>query len=244
KRGKIFGGMTLVIAGSLFFAKEVGAAIPDWVFTWKMLLIAIGLASGFKHSFRSSGWFILILIGSAFIISDQYPQLMINHLIWPSILILIGLFIMFKPRRKCNNHYYRRRWRHQPYFDKSQDSFNYSKDDATSEDLIDITSVMSGTKKSVVSKNFKGGEISAVLGGAEIDFSQADFSGTISMEVTAVLGGIQLIFPAHWEIESQLVAMMGGIDDKRPIQTSSTDTPKKIILKGTVVMGGIEISSY
>ncbi|MEO6883761.1 MAG: hypothetical protein ABI199_07030 [Bacteroidia bacterium] len=244
RRGKVFGGILFVLAGSLFFAREMGAEIPAWVFTWKALLIGLGLLSGVKSGFRNTMWLILILIGSAFIISDSYPQLMINHLIWPSALILVGLFIIFKPRRKWNKHYWKGRYRNHNHFDKHQDYCNYQDDDS-SEDALNVTSVMSGTKKTTVSKNFKGGEITVVLSGAQIDLSQADFTGTISLEVTAVLGGVQLIIPAHWEIESRLTSVMGGVHDKRPIKTATgMEVRKTLILKGSVFMGGIEISCY
>ena len=57
KRGKVFGGILVVIAGSLFLGRELGAEIPHWMFTWKAFLIALGLLIGVKHNFRNAGWF-------------------------------------------------------------------------------------------------------------------------------------------------------------------------------------------
>src|SRR5690349_22431252 len=42
--------------------------------------------------------------------------------------------------------------------------------------FIDVTAVFGGIKKNVLSKNFKGGDITSFMGGSEIDLSQADFN--------------------------------------------------------------------
>lgn len=96
----MLGGLLIVAIGSLFLARELGVEIPFWVFSWKTLLIGIGLVLAIKHKFRHPGWIVLIGVGSVFLISDLYPALNFKPILWPSILILIGLAIMFKPRNK------------------------------------------------------------------------------------------------------------------------------------------------
>jgi hypothetical protein len=104
---------------------------------------------------------------------------------------------------------------------------------------------MAGVKKNIISKNFKQGDVTVVFAGTELNFTQADFEEKAYLEVTAVFGGVQLILPAHWEIKSELVCVMGNVEDKRAIQPSTINESKKIlILRGTVFMGGVEIKSY
>ena len=45
---RIWSGLILVAAGVLLLAYKMGAPIPQWVFTWPVLLIAIGLLAGIK----------------------------------------------------------------------------------------------------------------------------------------------------------------------------------------------------
>src|ERR1700752_5177539 len=73
RRGKIFGGIILFTIGSAFLAREMGVIFPSWLFTWQMLLIVIGLFVGVKSAFRNFSWFILIAIGSVFMIEDFVP---------------------------------------------------------------------------------------------------------------------------------------------------------------------------
>ena len=64
RRGKIAGGVLIVLLGSLYLARELGAMIPYWVFSWKMFLIMMGLVVGIKSSFKRPMWFVLYNIGS------------------------------------------------------------------------------------------------------------------------------------------------------------------------------------
>ena len=100
-----------------------------------------------------------------------------------------------------------------------------------------------GLHKTIVSKDFKGGDITIFMGGAEINLSQADINGVAMIDITQVMGGTKLIVPPHWEIRSQMTSVFGNIEDKR--QESKVTNPEKVlIIDGTSVFGGIEIRNY
>ncbi len=243
RRGKVVGGILVVAAGSLFLAKELGADIPHWLFSWKTFLIALGIITGVKHNFRNAWWFFLVAIGGVFLLGDFYPMMNIKPFIWPVLIILFGLMMIFKPRRKFNH----RRWAyaHHKYSKYGQQASCYTREDSVSEDYVESTSFMGGVKKNVLSKKFKGADITNVFGGAEVNLSQADMESTATMELTNVFGGTKLIIPAHWEINSELVSVFGSIEDKRPMQPNTTTVDKKVlILRGTTFFGGIDIKSY
>ncbi|MBS1636517.1 MAG: hypothetical protein JST26_11430 [Bacteroidetes bacterium] len=253
RRGKIFGGILIVTAGSLFLAKELGAQIPEWVFTWKMLLIAIGLLTAVKHKFLHPAWIALVMVGGAFLIGDLYPALALKHIIWPVVLIIFGLFIIFKPRRRHKPWHQWKDWhdKHQHWHKKHHHShygygYNCGTETATNDEYIDSTTFMGGVKKNVTSRNFKGGDITNVFGGAEVNLSQADFEGSATLDITNVFGGTKLVIPSHWKIQSDLVSIFGSIEDKRPIQpdTAVDASSKILILRGVCFFGGVDIKSY
>jgi predicted membrane protein len=223
--GRIGMGLIFVIAGSLFLAHQAGADIPHWWFSWEMILIAIGLFAGAKHNFRPGGWMVMLLIGSVFLADRLIYDFNFKPFIPPVIIIAIGLFIMLKPRG--------RRWR---------DRYNGSM--VSSEDTLDTTAIFSGQKKKIITKDFKGGEITTMFGGVDLDFSQADIAKSAEIDMSIVFGGTKLIVPANWNIKSEVVCIFGGIDDKRPIDRSLPGTDKALVLKGTVIFGGIDIKSY
>ncbi len=112
------------------------------------------------------------------------------------------------------------------------------------EEYLDVHAVLGGVKKNIQSKNFKGGEIVCFMGGAEISFMQADILQPVVLEVNTVFGGTKLIIPGNWEVQSEISAVFGGVEDKRNFQNQNPDTDKKIILKGSCLFGGVEINNY
>ena len=236
KRSKFFGGFLVVVAGSLYLAKELGSNIPDWVFSWKMLLIAIGLHVAVKEKFRTFGWSFFVLVGGIFLVTqDLMPTCEIENILWPALIIAIGLFIMFKPRRKFR---FGKDWRH------CGDNRNSKTEDKSTEDRIHYDIVFGGVKKNIVSKQFEGGEIRSVFGGAELNFSQCDMVDKAEIQITQVFGGIKMIVPSNWKVQSEITTVMGGIDDKRKSESSIVNGDDKLlILKGNLVFGGIEIKS-
>jgi len=245
RRGKILGGILILTIGSLFLARELGAVFPEWLFTWKVLLIALGIIHLFKHGFRKLGWLIPITVGGIFLISDMHPELAIKPLIWPILIILLGLVIIFKPRRK-------HKWAHWQKWQKHHGNYceHYQcyegKAESSNEDSIEVISIMSGVKKNILTKKFKNGEVTVVFGGAKIDFSQADINEVATLEITQVFGGVQMIVPANWEIKSEIVCVLGSVEDKRPTQsiTKTEENKKTLVLNGIICLGGLEIKSF
>jgi predicted membrane protein len=261
KRGKVIGGIFVVIAGCLLLAREMGVELPHWLFQWYTLIIAVGLFVGFKHGFKNFSWLVLIIVGGIFLVSEVYPEFSIKHYLWPIVIIIVGLFIIFKPRnrhRRCREHRFRHR--HHRFSDPQvrtekweqyraeaeKAAYNNPFTETDSEDVINGVAFMSGIKKKIISKQFKGGEITVIFGGGEIDFTQADITDKATLEVTQVFGGTKLLVPANWEIKSETVSIFGSIEDKRMTRpaTLANEPSKILILKGTTIFGGIEIKSF
>ncbi len=239
---RVGSGMFLVLAGLLLLAYKMGAPLPGWIFTWPVLLIGIGLLTGIKSRFHNPGSFILILIGSVFLIDQSVPGIDIGNYIAPIILIGLGILFILRPRHHSFGRYTKERW--QRTFAESEMNTNNFTSSKENEEYIDVHSVLGGVKKNIQSKNFKGGEIVCFMGGAEINLMQADIQGTVVLEVNNVFGGTKLIIPANWNVQIEISATFGGVEDKRNFQSNPPDQDKKIILKGSCLFGGIEIANY
>lgn len=241
--GKVASGLIIVAIGVVMLMGELGYELPDWLISWKTLLIVTGLYIGIKYRFRHIGWFVLVAIGGVFLAGDIVPEYFNKALIWPLVVILAGLFIILKPVRRCRNCRHWKRFEH-----RWKDKWEWENEPglSSSEDMIETVSIFAGVKKHILSKDFKGGEVVCVFGGAEVNLMQADIQGKAVMELTQIFGGTKLVVPAHWEIQHHdLVAVMGGIEDKRPVHSDPLTTSDKIlVLRGTCFFGGIEIKSY
>lgn len=247
---RIWSGIILLIAGILLLAYKMGAPIPGWFFTWPVLLIAIGILTGVKSRFHNPGAFIMIIIGGVFLIDQTSPELNFHNYILPVILIGVGLTYIMRPRhtwagrpkRRCRN------WNWDSSYVKPSGAENFpNKTNAAEGDNaehVTINAVLSGVKKNILSKNFKGGEINSFMGGTEINLLQADIQQMIVLEINNVFGGTKLIVPPNWDVKNEVTAVFGGIDDKRSISTGMIDSQKILVLKGACVFGGIEVTNY
>ena len=242
---RIWAGFFLILIGAAALAKIYFFNLPYWLFTWPMILIIVGVYSGIKHNFRNNAWWILILIGSYFLMDDIFPDVFDRRYFWPVALIAFGIIMIVKPKR---------RWdlnncdisQPKQSNDTTTGTGSTNKNETTAndaEDFLDAVAVFGGIKKSVFSKNFKGGKITCVFGGGEINLLQADFTGTAVIELNAIFGGCTLLIPSNWQLRTEPAAIFGGIDDKRS-QAANISTDKVLVLNGTVMFGGVEIKSY
>src|SRR6478735_6558640 len=109
--GHIWGGLILLAIGGVLLLRQFDFPFPYWFFTWPMILIAIGVFSGFKHGFRGPGWLIMIGVGSIFLSGFIVPELNLRHYAIPVVILAAGLMMIFRPKkwRECNGEDFRYR---------------------------------------------------------------------------------------------------------------------------------------
>lgn len=237
-------GIFILVVGLVYLLKQMNFPIPYWVFTWATSLIVVGLYIGIKNNFRDSTWFILVIIGTVWLLDDITPSYNLHRYIWPVGLMLVGFFFIIRPKKNNLNT--------ADYDDKkvdfketkSNNSHPTNTDNYSNEDWVDATAIFGGIKKVIVSKNFKGGDITAIMGGVELNLSQADFTGKIYLDATNLMGGTKLIIPPTWYVKSEVLAIFGGVEDKRDIRSTTIDPNKILVLAGTCIFGGLEIKSF
>jgi len=219
---RIVFGLLVLTVGVLFLLDNLGILNAGHVLRlWPAGLIAIGIAvlsQPDRSGGRLSGW-IWIVIGGWLLAGE----LGIIHVrfwdFWPLVLVLIGGSIIWRalapgaPRGAGGD------------------------DEAT----VRALAVMSGIERTSTSREFRGGELTAVMGGCEIDLRGATIGeGPAVIDVFAVWGGIEIRVPERWAVENRVFPFLGGVEDRtRP----APDATQRLVVKGTVVMGGVEIKN-
>lgn len=263
RSGKVWAGLIIIVVGALILLDNVGLDLPRWLFSWGNILIAIGLLVGFKHNFRHSGWFIMILIGSYFSLENAFGDTInFSKIVFPCLIVALGLFILIKPKSTYQDHAERwkrrndkwnrrgdrwnRRFGNEPHQFSGEEPIVASEEEKknSSNDYLESVNVFGGCHQAVFSKNFKGGEIVAVFGGCDLNLTQADFEGEITIDVTAIFGGAKIIVPPGWRVKSEVTAVFGGLDDKRSIQPLAEGVDKILIIRGIALFGGVDIRNY
>ena len=227
--------------------------IPWWIWTWGFLLITIGVFSLLTSDKVAPG-VVLIGIGSIFLLSDILPDMWPGffdlfadntNLFWYLVLIVVGASLLLRKKAAFSGP--KKRHIRGPGF-RSDDTNDKSSSAFSSENLdyIDEVAIFGGGKKIVTSENFRGGRITTIFGGTEIILSQSKLAdGIVEIEVFAMFGGWTLVVPPTWQVKTDVVAIFGGISDKRMIGPESVrDNTQQLVVKGFVMFGGGEIKSY
>ncbi len=222
-------GAVVILAGLILLGLNTGVLPIAWkpvIFSWQMLLITIGVVSMFGRDSYIPG-IILILVGGIFIIPKfGVLPFSVHSLFWPAMLIAFGLIILFKGFHKRSF----RPWRR----------------DVTLEDgYINEETIFGGTKQQVTHQQFKGGKISCIFGGAEVDLTRAALApGEHTLEISAIFGGATVVVPPDWKVIVKNSSIMGGFEDKRRHISENPDPTKVLIIHAEEIFGGGEIKSY
>lgn len=220
-------GLLVIVIGVLFTLDNLNILdARDYTRYWPILLMIYGIAKMVQPYGRPGRvWgFIVFAFGSLLLL--QKLDLFYFHVwdLWPVFLIVGGGMIMWRAFERQ-----RRFSRHTVGVVGDQS--------ATLNHFV----MMGGLKRISTSQDFRGGEITAIMGGVELDLRGASISsGDAVLEVFAFWGGIEIKVPQDWTVIAQAAPILGGIEDKT---LQPKETTKKLIITGNVVMGGIEIKN-
>lgn len=222
QRNRFVFGMLLILAGLLWLLDNLNVlpyTLDRYIFTWEAIFIFVGLALLLKRPPSGIGW-IFLVIGAFFILND-WIDFHFNFwtFFWPTVLILIGLGLLFQSRRHGN--------------DGTKGLIEGALDDFT---------LLGGNRRNVRTDAFKGGKVSALFGGGEYNFAESQLApGDQVLDVFCMFGGIKLNIPSDWEVDSKVQAVLGGYDDNRA-PGGVKQVGKKLVLTGFVMFGGVEIT--
>lgn len=220
--GRTLIGIILVILGAAFLLDQLaiiklGVLISTY---WPLLLIAIGVYHLVKKNLSIISGLVLTLIG-------LYAQLKKLNLLppdtrkyfWPVSFILLGLTIILS---------------------RTKDG----KIPSNNEDRINNVVVFSGLESRNISQNFKGGNITAIFGGAELDFNNATLSEEGAfLDLTAVFGGIQIKVPSNWKVVVSGVPIFGGWENKIKAAPEQNHDASILRIRCLAMFGGITIDN-
>lgn len=234
---RMIAGLLLIVAGGLLLLDTLGLISFDlrhYLISWKTLLIFIGIISLSSHEKRNTGY-ILIGLGVIFWIPELFDyRVRLSTILWPAILIGIGLLMLS-----------RRGYKSIEGTEKTFNAFSGS-DKATesTQDFVEDTAIFGGGNTLFTSSNFRGGKITAIFGGSDLNMLNAvpSAEGCV-IDVFVMFGGSNLIIPDEWMVKSEVVSIFGGFSDKR-LMPSKINTEKLVVIKGFVLFGGVELKSY
>jgi predicted membrane protein len=114
----------------------------------------------------------------------------------------------------------------------------------SAENYLHTTALFGEVKRTVITKDFKGGTISNLFGATEIDFSYADLHGIAILDISQAFGETKLIVPRDWRVQAHVSHFCSTIDDARRYFTQTNNTDKILIVKGWSVFAVVDVFSF
>src|ERR1051325_1999820 len=222
--GRLVFGALLVTLGLLWTLQNLGLADADQVLRWwPALVIGYGLLrlTGLDGTRRVTSGVLFVLAGSWMLLRELGIVQVSIFRLWPVFMIAIGSSLVWRSMRGP----------------------------AASADPSDARAYprpfafLGGNVRTIDSQELVGLEATAVMGGVEADLRGARARGSeVTAEVFAWWGGIDLVVPPDWRVVSEVVPIMGGVDDRtRPADGTATTT---LIVRGVSevvpIMGGVD----
>jgi predicted membrane protein len=227
-RSHIVYGTLIIVVGIVFLLNNLDIADAGNVFRfWPVVLILIGLAK-FMDAFTPAGRFtglVFFAIG-ALLLLDRLD--VIDFRLWqwwPLILVMLGgSLLLNSTKRKASAG------------DPSLPVGILEDPDSK----LSVFCFLGGNHRICTSQDFRGGEITAFMGGCDVDLRRALCkSGRASVSIFVIWGGIKIRVPEGWNVVVDTTPILGGVENKTHAP-GAPDGPQ-LIVRGFAIMGGAEV---
>lgn len=209
----LMSGGLLITVGVLLLLNQMGV-IHHWFNFWALIFIFVGLLNIVQNG-RNAWGFVLLVVGVTLEL-NQLGYLRIRfETYWPVFVIAAGLIMIWRAYQK-----------------PVESAGDFSS-------RLNVFAIWGGGEYRIRTKNFKGGDLVAFMGGFDIDLRDADIEGSeATINVNAFMGGGVIRVPETWAVSMRVAAFMGGHSLKA---REGAQVTKSLIVKGMAIMGGIEV---
>jgi len=219
-------GLLVVAFGVLFLLDNLNIIyLRHVIFFWPLAFVISGLValcSDGPRSGRITGM-VLIVIGLAMTLNRLGYVFISWRTFWPLVMIALGGLILYRTLGGGRGR---------------TTGPSLAKDGVSAENLVDITAILGGFERRISAPDFRGGEITAIMGGCALDLREASLTTEAVINVFAIWGGITIKVPPDWTVILNGTPVMGGFTEKtaRP-----PDNRKRLVVTGYAIMGGVEV---
>jgi len=240
-------GVIFVAMGVLLILRNLGVIEIEslWHF-WPMSLVAVGLSKVFQpRGFPGRGFGLVLVAIGAWIQLGYFGILPFRAKYFlPVIFIVIGMTMLWRgvagvrPPGLDGVH----RVGMSPVVEIHPSGDSARSQEASSNDTINVVAVLGGVEHRNSSQDFQGGNVSAILGGCDLDLRKASIAGNQAvLDVLAFWGGVEIKVPEDWTVNVKGTPVLGSFNDRtHPPREGATKT---LIVQGAAIMGGVEIKN-
>lgn len=217
-------GIVLITIGIILGLNSLNITDINIFFSgWWTLIIIIPCLIDFLDNKSRTGNLIGLIIGFLLLLAarDIINFSLVWKLIFPIVLVLIGLSVIFKNTtlNKINS---------------KIKGINSSK---TTQDK-EYCSCFSGQKLDFSNEKFIGCDISAIFGAVDCNLLDSEINEDVVVNASAIFGAVDIVVPKGINVKVNSTSIFGGVDNK---VKNSKDKQPTIYVNCTCLFGGIEI---
>ena len=228
-------GIVLLVIGTVFLLSNLGVFFGPffWMDYWPVFLIGVGLLQAvFRRGLIQRLWGAgPMVVGGLFLAHNfGYIRGPIWALVWPVVLILLGLMFLVKG--------YQRRG-----LIGGGCEAGFPPASVGTANVLNEHAVFGGIQRRIDSQEFEGGQITAIFGGVHLDLRAAGTKkDEIIVEMNAIFGGVELLVPDTWNVTVRGEAIFGGYEDKTiPRRDPQSGKRPHLVITGSAVFGGVTV---
>lgn len=227
--GRLILGFVLLGLGILWTLDNMGIYESERLLRWwPLVLVLIGLShltgSGGNRRILSGTLF----TGAGVLLTLERVGLVDVNVwtLWPLFFVVVGAMIVIRSLRSSGT-------------ESDEPGQGPSGDPDQS---LNSFAFMSETTRRSTSADLHGGEVTAIMAGAQIDLRNArSAAGQVVIDVFTIWGGIDITIPDDWTVVCEVTAILGAFEDKTRPAIGPSGT--KLVVRGLVIMGGVEVKN-
>jgi predicted membrane protein len=223
--GQVVVGLLVVAMGVLFLLDNLGyVGFRHALSFWPIAFMVAGASMMVSQEERNGHvtGLALVAVGLLLLLRHMGVIDISWNMVWPVLLIVVGGLILFRTMGGG-----RARGR----LDRSG---------ATPENTLDVTAILGGVERRVAAPDFRGGEVTSLLGGCDLDLRESSILKEAVINVFTVCGGVSIKVPADWTVVLDGVPVAGGFTQKT---VPAPDASKRLVITGYAFMGGVEVTN-
>lgn len=224
KFGNVLWGLVFIALGLIIGLNAMGITNINIFFKgwWTLFIIVPSFIGIFKDENKT--WSIIwLVIGIVLLLCtrDILSFDIIGKLIFPFILVMIGLSFIFK--------------------DMFQTKVNEKIKKLNSErvDGENFCATFGGIKNNYKDQEFKGANVDAIFGGVELDLSEAIINHDQIINSNAIFGGVDIKAPKGVNIKVKSTPIFGGVSNK--LKNNYNGSLPTIYINAFCLFGGVDI---
>lgn len=220
--GKKVFGILLVVVGIFLLLSEtevINITFGDIISSyWPLIIVIIGMYKLLINSISKITGVILVIIGILLQLKvSGYFNIFEYDLFWPIVIILLGIWILLSSKRDG--------WK------------------VSTKDTLNTFALFSGFNIKNSSQSFKGGNITSIFGGVEVDLREASIlkEQEARIDILIAFGGAEIFVPQEWNVVIKGVPVFGGWENNT-VNNNDNNSPT-LIVKSFVMFGGFEVKN-